>query len=60
MVAITTSKTNKRIFSDKRFYVNNIISFHLDKNLYLFKKVLINKINATSFGTINKTGARSK
>ena len=56
MVAITTTKTNKRIFSDKTFYVNNIICFHLDKNLYLFKKGLINKINATSLEQLIKLG----
>ena len=43
----TTTKTSKislNIFDDKRFYVNNIKSYPHDKELYLFKRDLINRI----------------
>ena len=45
--SMTTTKTGKisiNIFDDKRFYVNNIKSYPHDKELYLFKKDLINRI----------------
>ena len=48
---MTTTKTIKislNTFDDKRFYVNNITSYPYDENLYLFKRNLINKINAAS------------
>ena len=44
---MTTTKTSKiglNTFDDKRFFVNNIKSYSLDENLYLFKRDLINKI----------------
>ena len=43
--SMTTTKTSKislNIFDDKRFYVNNIKSYPHDKELYLFKRDLIN------------------
>ena len=45
--SMTTTKTSKislNIFDDKRFYVNNIKSYPHDKELYLFKRDLINRI----------------
>ena len=43
-----TSKISKRslsIFDDKRFYVNNIKSYPLEENMYLFKKDFLNNIS---------------
>ena len=48
---MSTSKTSKRTvnnFDDKRLYVNNIKSYPHDENLYLFKRDLLNELNATS------------
>ena len=45
---MSTIKINKRSlsnFDDKRFYVNNIKSYPLDDNMYLFKRYLLNKIS---------------
>ena len=45
--SMTTTKTIKislNIFDDIRFYVNNIKSYPLDKELYLFKRDLLNRI----------------
>ena len=45
--SMTTKKTSKislNRFDDKRFYVNNIKSYPHDKELYLFKRDLLNKI----------------
>ena len=56
MVTLTTRKTSKRNFSDKTFYVKNIISFRLDMILYLLEKCLIKKINATSLEQLIKLG----
>ena len=44
MTATKTSKISLDIFDDKRFYVNNIKSYPHDKELYLFKRYLINRI----------------
>ena len=44
MTTTKTSKISLNIFDDKRFYVNNIKSYPHDKNLYLFKRDLVNKI----------------
>ena len=45
---MTTTKKSSKIslntFDDKRFYVNNIKSYPLDDNLYLFKRDLVKKI----------------
>ena len=45
--SMTTTKTSKislNIFDDKRFYVNNIKSYPHDKEPYLFKRDLLNRI----------------
>ena len=45
--SMTTTKTSKislNIFDDKKFYVNNIKSYPHDKELYLYKRDLINRI----------------
>ena len=45
--SMTTTKTSKislNIFDDKRFYINNIKSYPHDKELYLFKRDMINRI----------------
>ena len=44
MTITKTSKISLNTFDDKRFYVNNIKSYPLDENLYLFKRDLVNKI----------------
>ena len=56
---ITTTKTNTispNTIDDKRFYVNNIKSYPLDENLYLFKGDLIKKINTTPIELLIKLG----
>ena len=54
MTTTKTSKISLNIFDDKRFYVNNIKSYPHDKELYLFKRDLIKKINTTSTELDNK------
>ena len=44
MTTIKISKRSLNNFDDKRFYVNNIKSYPLDENMYLFKTDLLNKI----------------
>ena len=44
MTTTKTSKISLNKFDDKKFYVNNIQSYPLDENLYLFKRDLVNKI----------------
>ena len=44
MTTIKISKRSLSNFDDKRFYVNNIKSYPLDENMYLFKRDLVNKI----------------
>ena len=48
MTTTKTSKISPNTFDDKRFYINNIKSYPHDENLYLFKRDLVNKINAAS------------
>ena len=48
MSTIKTSKRSPNNFDDKRFYVKNIKSYPHDESLYLFKRDLVNKLNATS------------
>ena len=38
MTTTETSKISLNTFDDKRFYVNNIKSYHHDENLYLSKR----------------------
>ena len=45
MTTIKISKRSLSNFDDKRFYVNNIKSYPLDENMYLFKRDLLNKIS---------------
>ena len=52
--SMTTTKTYKislNTFDDKRFYVKYIKSYPHDKNLYLFKRYLVNKICKAGWGT---------
>ena len=54
---ITTIKISKRSlsnFDDKRFYVNNIKSYPLDENMYLFKRDLKNKISQQNSSAPNR------
>ena len=48
MITTKTSKISYKTFDDKRFYVNKIKSYPPDENLCLFKRDLVNKINAAS------------
>ena len=48
MTTTKTSKISLNIFDNKSFYVNNIKNYPHDKELYLFKRDLIKKINTTS------------
>ena len=57
--SMTTTKTSKislNIFDDKRFYVNNIKSYPHDKEVYLFKRDLVKKINTTPIELLIKLG----
>ena len=45
MTTIKIRKRSLRNFDDKKFYVNNIKSYPLDENMYLFKRDLLNKIS---------------
>ena len=50
---MTTTKTSKfslNTFDDKRFYVNNIKSYHHHENLYLFKRDLVKKKSERQVG----------
>ena len=44
MTTTKTSKISLNIFDDKRFYVNNIKSYPHDKELFIFKRDLLNRI----------------
>ena len=44
MATIKISKRSLSNFDDKRFYVNNIKSYPLDENMYLFIRDLVNEI----------------
>ena len=44
MTITKTSMISLNTFGDNRFYGNNIESYPLDENLYLFKRDLVNKI----------------
>ena len=49
MTTTKRSKISLNTFDDKKFYVNNIKSYHHDENLYLFKRDLVNKICAAGW-----------
>ena len=44
MTTTKKSKISLNTFDDKKIFVNNIKSYPLHENLYLFKRDLINKI----------------
>ena len=56
MTTTKTSKISLNIFDDKRFYVNNIKSYPHDKELYLFKRDVVNKISTTPIELLLKLG----
>ena len=63
MATIRISKRNLSNFDAKRFYVNNIKSYPLDDNMYLFKRDLLNKISQQTSpmanpALIGETGSR--
>ena len=56
---MVTNKISKRTlsnFDDKTFYVNNIKSHSLDKNMYLFKRDLVNKICEQTSSVASQAG----
>ena len=55
MTTIKTSKRSLNSFDDKRFYVNNITSYPLDENLYLFKRDLIKMIREQAPLVVNQS-----
>ena len=58
MTTIKISKRSLSNFDDKRIYVNNIKSYPLDENMYLFKRDLLNKIcELTSSVVIQQTSS---
>ena len=58
MTTTKTSKISLNIFDDKRFYVNNIKSYLHDKELYLIKMDLLNRIRErTSSVVIQQTSS---
>ena len=60
MTTIKTSKRSLNNFDDKRFYVNNITSYPLDENLYLFKRDLIKMIHEQAPLVVNQSGSPIK
>ena len=56
MTTTKTSNISLHKFDDKRFYINNIKSYPHDKNIYLFKRDLVNKINNTVLELLIKLG----
>ena len=57
MATIKISKRSLSNFDDKRFYVNNIKSYPLDENMYLFKRDLVNKICERTSSVVSQTGS---
>ena len=57
MATIKISKRSLSNFDDKRFYVNNIKSYPLDENMYLFKRDLINKICKRTLSVASQAGS---
>ena len=60
MTTTKTSKISLNIFDDKRFYVNNIKSYAHDKELYLFKRDLINRIRERTSSVASQAGWGTK
>ena len=60
MATIKISKRSLSNFDDKRFYVNNIKSYPLDENMYLFKRDLVNKICERTSSVASQAGSGTK
>ena len=60
MATIKISKRSLSNFDDKRFYVNNIKSYPLDENMYLFKRELVNKICERTSSVASEAGWGTK
>ena len=56
MATIKISKRSLSNFDDKRFYVNNIRSYPLDENMYLFKRDLVKKICEQTSSVASQAG----
>ena len=54
MTTIKISKRRLSNFDDKTFFVNNIKSYPLDENMYLFKRDLLNKISQQTSSAPNR------
>ena len=54
MTTVKISKRSLSNFDDNRFYVNNIKSYPLDENMYLFKRDLLNKISQQTSPIVNQ------
>ena len=54
MTTIKISNRSLSNFDDKRFYVNNIKSYPIDENMYLFKRDLLKKINKQTSSAPNR------
>ena len=54
MTIIKISIRSLSNFDDKSFYVNNIKSYPLDENMYLFKRHLLNKISQQTSSAPNR------
>ena len=57
MATIKTSKRSFSNFDDERFDVNNIRSYPLDENMYLFKRDLVNKICEQTSSVASQAGS---
>ena len=57
MATIKISKRSLSNFDDKRFYVNNIKSYPLDENMYLFKSDQVNKICERTSSVASQAGS---
>ena len=60
MATIKIIKRSLSNFDDKRFYVNNIKSYPLDENMYLFKRDLVNKICERTSSVASQAGWGTK
>ena len=58
MATIKIIKRTLSNFDDKRFYVNNIKSYPLDENMYLFKRDLVNKICERTSSVASQAGSQ--
>ena len=60
MTSTKTSKISSNIFHDKRFYENNIKNYPHDKQLYLFKRDLINRIQEQTLSVASQAASPIK